>query len=105
MLNAKGKRIKTLPVRRVTRLRDDGAPCHHLLEAHDGTLVEVDWDQDGSNMVVVGTPKRLQVKRSHEWTAQGPHYRISVGYTVMCHHGDFEGRSQDCRELPRLPRR
>ncbi len=90
VLNAKGKRIKTLPVRRVTHHREDGAPCHHLLEAHDGTLVEVDWDQDGANMVVVNTPKRLQVKKAHELTALGAHYRISVGYTVTCRHGDFE---------------
>ncbi len=90
VLNAKGKRIKTYPVRRVTHHRGDGAPCHHLLESHDGTLVEVDWDQDGSNMVVVGTPKRLQVKRLNEMTAQGSHYRVSVGYTITCHHGDFE---------------
>ncbi len=90
VLNAKGKRIKTLPVRRVTHHREDGAPCHHLLEAHDGTLVEVDWDQDGANMVVVNTLKRLQVKRSHELTAQGSRYRFSVGYTVTCRHGDLE---------------
>ena len=70
--------------------RDDSVKRHHLLETYDGTLVEVDWDQDGSNIVVVGTPKRLQVKRSQELTAQGPHYRFSVGYKVSCRHGDFE---------------
>lgn len=90
VLNSKGKRIKTFPVRRVTHHRADGAPCHHLLEAHDGTLVEVDWDQDGSNMVVVNTPERLQVKRAHELTKLGVLYRVSVGYTVRCRHGDFE---------------
>ncbi len=90
VFNAKGKRIKTYPIRRVTHHRDDGAPCHHLLESYDGTLVEVDWDQDGSNMVVVGTPKRFQVKRTNELTAHGAHFRISVGYTITCRHGDFE---------------
>lgn len=77
VLNSKGEQIKTLPVRRVTHHRDDG------------TLVEVDWDQDGFNLVM-GTPKRLQVKSSNELTAQGFHCRMSVGYTVMCRHGEFE---------------
>ena len=90
VVNAKGKRVKTLPIRRVTHHRADGTPCHHLLEAHDGTLVEVDWDQDGANMVVVNTPRRLQVKKARELTGQGEHYRISVGYTVTCRHGEFE---------------
>jgi hypothetical protein len=90
VLNAKGKRIKTLPIRRASHQREDGAPCHHLLEIYDGTLVEVDWDQDGTNMVVLDIPKRLQVKRAQEPTDNGVQYRVSVGYTVKCRHGDFD---------------
>lgn len=90
VLNAKGKQIKTLPIRRVTHQRGDGVPCHHMLEAHDGTLVEVDWDQDGANMVVVDAPKRLQVKRARELTSNGAQYRVSVSYKIKCRHGEFD---------------
>ena len=41
-------------------------------------------------MEVVGTPKRIQVTRSNELTAQGSHYRMRIGDTVKSHHGNLE---------------
>jgi hypothetical protein len=32
----------------------------------------------------------LQVKRAQEPTDNGVQYRVSVGYTVKCRHGDFD---------------
>jgi len=90
VLDEKGKKIKTLPIRRATHQRSDGATCPHLLEARDGALVEVDYDQDGSHLRVVGKPERIQVKRAKELTNNGSQYRISVGYIVKCRHGDFQ---------------
>lgn len=90
ILDSKGKRIKTLPISRETHSRADGAPCHHLLQAHNGTLVEVDWNEDGTTMVATSAPERRQVKRMQETTTAGGHYRVSVRYTVQCRNGDFD---------------
>ena len=89
VLNSKGKRIKTFPIGRHSHDRADDVPCHHELAAHDGTIVEVDWDQDGGNTVVVDTPERIQVKRARELIRPDIAYRFNVGYTIKCRHGDF----------------
>jgi hypothetical protein len=90
VLNESGKRVKTLPLDRVSHKREDGVQCHHLLEVNDGVLVEVDFDQDATNLVVVGTLKRQQVKRAKETTTTRHQYRFNVRYTVECRHGPFD---------------
>lgn len=80
VLNQKGKRIKTLPLGLFSHRRADGAECKHLLEAYDGALVEVDYDQDATNLVVVSAPLRQQIKRAKEITTTGHLYRFNVRY-------------------------
>lgn len=63
-----GKQVKTLPLDHVSHERADGFLCHHMLVVSDGVVLELEYDQDATNFVVVGNPTRQQVKRAKEAT-------------------------------------
>jgi hypothetical protein len=56
----------------------------------DGNIIDLDYNHDGSEPVVVGAPERKPVKRAREGTLQEPRYRTNVRCTVVCRHGDFD---------------
>ena len=55
----------------------------------DGTLVEVDFDDRGDNLVEVSRPALLQVKKAARKDGK-KRFHVSAGYRVECEHGAFE---------------
>ncbi len=90
VVDAGGKRCKTLPLGQFTHLRPDGRECPHLLHVIDGKVVEVDFNADATELLVIGDVPRRQVKRRKETLARGTEYRFDVRHSVECKHGPFD---------------
>lgn len=82
----KKRRVKSLPLPPVSHEVMNGKQCCHQLMLIDGSVVEVDFDEDGSSLVEVSRPTKQQVKRSRR---AGGRYHFVDGYEIECRHGSF----------------
>ncbi len=60
----RGKKVKTLHLGTQSHVLANGKECKHLLSRVDGALVQVDFNEDGTELVEVRRPALVQVKRS-----------------------------------------
>lgn len=82
------KRLKSMPLGPFTHTVGNGRGCTHLLCRIDGALVEVDFSEDGVELVEVSRPERGQVKRQRRVSPVRP-YHFLQAFTIVCHHGNF----------------
>lgn len=59
-----------------------------MLSRVDGALVEVDFNEDGSELIEVGRPALLQVKRGFSNSSEEP-FRFNEQYRIECPDGAF----------------
>jgi hypothetical protein len=56
VVDERDKRVKELPLGRFDHKREDGVTCYHTLQVRDGKIIDLDYNHDGSEQVVVGAP-------------------------------------------------
>jgi hypothetical protein len=84
----KGKRVKSLPLPPVSHEVRGGKQCRHQLMLVDGAVVEVDFDESGTNLVEISRPRMLQVKRARRSDLERS-FHFTSGYEISCGGGDF----------------
>lgn len=80
-----GRRVPSIPLGIATHSTETG-PCHHMLAAINGAVVEIDLDDSG-DPVVRAFLQRTAVKRARRATGQ---YYFNVGYRIDCPRGAYE---------------
>lgn len=82
------KTVKRLQLGTQNHVLPSGKECKHLLSRVDGALVEVDFNEDGSELIEVGRPALVQVKRNSSNSSEES-FRFNEQYRVECPDGDF----------------
>ncbi len=86
--NEQEKTAKKLQIGTQSHVLPNGKECKHMLSRVDGALVEVDFNEDGSELIEVGRPALLQVKRSVSNSSEEP-FRFNEQYLIECPDGAF----------------
>ena len=86
--NEQEKTAKKLQLGTQSHVLPNGKECKHMLSRVDGALVEVDFNEDGSELIEVGRPALLQVKRSVSNSSEEP-FRFNEQYLIECPDGAF----------------